>query len=180
MAVELLSYSTAPLVMDALPALTARFYRGKPALYTQARAYASPRGLHVGLWVFQRQPHSGTRAYFAAAGSTGVACVAMTSTAASLHMLPLAPAPFPDDGPGTPDETRFFSGEDEQGWYWGGQCLIPAGTAATAGIECTPDSRFSVAVFISQGSTAGASCLLGPEETPVDPAHFQPVGVVPY
>lgn len=178
---ELVSFSTAPMVMDALPALTARFYRGKPALYTQARMYVSPRGLHVGLWVFQRQPQPDTRAYFAAAGDKGMACVAMSATAAFLHALPLSPALFPGgDGAKPPDDVRFFSGEDEQGWYWGGQCVIPDDAMAAAGIECAPGSRFSAAVFVSQDCMAGASCLLGREDTPMDPAHFQPFGVVSF
>lgn len=178
---EYLSFSQAPLVMDALPALTARYYRGKPALYTQARAYLSPRGLHVGLWVFQRQPQAATLAYFMAAGSAGTACVAMSADAANLYELPLSPVPLPSgNGNGPPDELRFFSGTDEQGWYWGGQCLLPASAVSAACIECAPGGRLSAAVFVSQDGMAGASCLLGLEDAPVDPAHFQPFGVVSY
>ncbi len=172
---EALLYSTASLELDALPALTARYYRGRPALYTQARVYAAPQGLHVGLWVFQRQPQPLAHACFAVAGAAGLVCAQITPSAAGLHELPLSAAPFPGDENGMPpEETRFFAGEDEQGWYWGGSLLVPAAVLARAGAQCQPGNVLCCAVYVWQAGMAGASCALGANSTPLQPALLTP------
>ncbi len=137
--------STLPVVLDTLPALKVRRYHGQSKMgnvYCYARMYFLKDSLQLSLCAFERAPDAATRIEFAVGGTEkAFLLLSLSREGATLSRcgggMPLVlPAPPP----------AFFSGVDEQGWYWGAQVSLAAPLLAQAGMVPLP-REFSAAVF---------------------------------
>lgn len=173
--------SRSRLVIDTLPALQVRFYKGVAAkgdIYTQGRFYFLNEDLVLSLYVFEQNPDKASRAEFA-----------LSVDGASFLLLRLSPAiadlsvfkegqRLPCRGPAP----AFFKGGDERGWYWGAQLSIPKKDLAGIGLAAAPGAQFTAAVFKTRADEAayGASFEGVSLDDPYEVASFGQFVAVEY
>lgn len=176
------SISRVPLVFDALPALKVRHYESgmQPGnVYAFARLYVWQRSLALSLSVFEKDPAGDSRVSFGVCGKEKAAVLVAQLSPASLTLTLHGPA---GEEALPPPEVARFSGADEQGWYWGGNCTLPPEALAGAGLDFAADTAFFAGVVKhSTGSEAfGASFRPQPGLAPFDAVQLSPCAVVPY
>lgn len=174
------SKSTTPLVFEALPALKVRHYCGKAAfgnIYTFARLYVLGAGLALSLCSFEEHPDRESRVAFCVAGQAGVLRLVLNSESAEL---------FYEDGEGkeqlpSPERT-CFSGQDEQGFYWGANLVLPEEVLLKTGLRLSETQEFCAALIKYRGDERafGSAFPVINEEDPFDSAHFGSFRIVSY
>jgi hypothetical protein len=170
----------APLEFDTLPVLkTCHFHydgleqRSIAMVYAYARLYVLRGVLRLSLCAFERIPpppasrmafalYAGGRALAAAVlapprAVDGLALWVMDKTARP----PLTGAFGRAADAAVPAER--FSGEDEQGWYWGARAELPRAVAGQLGLRLAGGDIFSGALYkYRQGVPAWGSTCAGP------------------
>jgi len=172
--------SETPLVPDTLPALKTCWYTGgQPHIYTAARFYLLQQSLQVALTIFERTPPAESRAGFAFGGISGhLAVVFLAPDTARLALLdgqnPPASWPLAEQDAPPFEDAAFYTGQDEQGWYWGARLGIGPEWLEKAGIVPAPGATFGVALakYSTDSSTLGLSFPLPPGAGPFEPSHF--------
>lgn len=182
--------SSTPLVQDTLPALKAIYYNGNDEnghIYTFCRLYFLNNALAVNLCCFQRTPPAGSRAAFALAKNAHCLLLTLPPQQAGAPTLfagdaqafngPVPPFGQPLAAPGA----QYFSGQDEQGWYWGANFELGAGILEQIGLQATVNNTFYAAVFQYNTQKTGlvSSAAFTPEgTTPVN--RFNQFEIVSY
>ena len=165
--------SDVSLVFDTLPDLKVRYFcaeNPRDHIYTYAQMYAAPQGLAVSLRAFEQTPDEGSQVVFALGGpQSAVLRFCLSPLGAALHLLENNEA----HALHLPEVTRF-AGEDEHGWYWGGELLLPEQSLLEIGCLLQPESRFGVAVLKAREESGilGASYRLPPEGELLRPDLF--------
>lgn len=180
------SYSSTPLVFDALPALKVRYYTASIPfkIYTYARMYVQAGALALSFYCFEKQPQPGSGVSFGVTQpGKSLLFLSLFPENVTLAQYPLGTL-LPTTTGGTPlpaPAPAYFAGQDEQGWYWGASVLLPRALLGQCGLTLAPGAVFNAAVFYQpQGSAGyGASCPLGPGG-PLNPGQFDVFEVVDY
>ncbi len=172
--------STTPLVYDTLPALKVRHFTpaAERRIYTLARFYFLKDTLALSLAAFEKDPHPTSRVEFAVTGRADrLLLFSLTPGDAELalcmggkkHAL-IAPEP------------AYFSGVDEQGWYWGANTQLSAAHLAEVGLHVKKDEVFSAALFKQQAEQSGfgSSFPITNPDTRLDIAAFTRFVAVDY
>ncbi len=173
------SKSLTPLVFDTLPALKVRHYSGKAALgntYTLARLYALGSCLALSLCVFEEAPAEESHVAFCVAGKTGAFLkFCLTKSTAELT---LCGAPQTEVLQ-TPKPERF-TGQDEQGWYWGGSLLLPEAALQALGLGLAVGEEFGANLIRYRSDETVFGTAFPAEEDAFSPACFGLFQVVDY
>ena len=177
--------SDTPLEFDALPALKCTCWQpGSHRVHTLARLYVHGGALRLSLCAFERQPTPESAMGFAlAGGGQPVLFVGLDPAAAWLQSFPATPTSLP--GPAVPAASgslvvERFSGEDEQGWYWGGRLTLPGDVLAQAGCTTQPGSTFRAGLLKYGTGPLGSSYRPADPEKPLDATGFDEFLVVDY
>lgn len=125
--------SDSSMVLDALPALKATCWCHTNAgskIYSFARFYLAKDGLTVALYSFERQPsdHSAMALALNFDGSRSALLQLTPREAGAYFYSSTSPPSLTDMATATQKAlppASYFHGEDEQGWYWGAQLLVP-------------------------------------------------------
>lgn len=174
-----ISKSATPLVFDALPALKVRHYVGTPTggnIYTLARFYLLGEALALSLCVFEKTPPPESRVGFAIAGTKGrVLVLALGPKQVRLQLAPDEEAP-------PPPKAAYFTGQDEQGWYWGANLTLPAEALAKAGAAPAQPTVFAanVAKYRTDETAFGTVFPAPLAAGPFQPAYFGAFQAVEY
>lgn len=165
--------SNTPLVADALPALKVQHYTGQPAqgnIYTFARFYFFQNGLDITLHVFEKEPSPSSRARFVFGPLQGP----LLSWEAGPQTSLLTLVSGSQASPLPPLDSSFFTGQDEQGWYWGRHLFLPAESLSLLGSPLDNGQEFCAAVFKTQlNETAYGSSFQTSQPKPwLTPSQF--------
>ena len=165
--------SNVPLVFDTLPDLKVRYFRAhgpQDNIYTYAQMYAMPQGLALGLRAFEQTPGADSQIVFALGQPQGsVLRFCLAPGEAALDLLAGG-----DVRPLSLPEVVRFAGEDEHGWYWGAQLVLPAEDLLSACCTLQAGSAFGIAVLKARAGIGilGASFRLPAGGEPLQPALF--------
>lgn len=152
----LVTHSETPLFFDALPALKVRYYKeaeGTPNIYSYARFFLLKGQLALSLYSFEKQPASTSCIAFAIQGPPHLLVEARPEECCFYKIenetktsLPLEVQP------------SFFAGQDEQGWYWGTNMVLPASFLSLCGKTFAPENSFAAAVLKYNTQQDGFGC----------------------
>lgn len=171
--------SGTPLVFDALPALKVRHYQGRSAcgnIYTLARMYVLEDALALSLCAFEKAPPPESRVGFGIGRPEGpVLELALGPNGVQLRL-----APGQESLP--PPEAAYFTGQDEQGWYWGANMSLGREVLAKAGVNLAQETAFwaNLGKYRSDETAFGCAFLAPPGAGPFSPAYFGQFQVVEY
>jgi hypothetical protein len=179
--------SDTPLEFDTLPVLkTCHFHydgmeqRGIAMVYTCARLYVLQGMLRLSVCAFERSPappasrialalHAGGEALAAMVLAPGRATDGLALWMMEKAARPPLTEPFGRAANAAVPAERF-SGEDEQGWYWGARAELPRAVAGQLGLRLAEGNIFSGALYkYRQGVPAWGSTCAGP---PLDTSTF--------
>lgn len=157
-----LSISNTPLVFDALPAIKVNQYRGKSQshnIYTYARMYILQDALAFSLYCFERTPPPQSRASLVL-GRDADALLDYSLSPTEANLLLRLPNGTSSIYP--PPEPSYFSGEDEQGWFWGAKAILPPDLLAMVGCHLHPGDEFRAAVLKTRTDEDAFGASFGP------------------
>lgn len=141
---QFISQSDKPLVFDAIPAVKVCHYAtdGLP-IYTYARLYALKKDIVLDLCSFEREPleNSAIKFYFCKNGTEDQIVVTITPVDFTCEITKDGKKEMVALG-----ALSRFGGVDEQGWYWGGNILIPDEYMKQIGLQIKSGSHFGGAV----------------------------------
>lgn len=187
-----LTASNTPLVFDTISALKVQRYYGLPPgrnVYTYGRFYMMQGQLALSLACFERDPAPACRAAFALCGQQGSMVFTVMAPARSHSVLLPEPTAgltlkeaenHPAQPSGPPPE--YFAGEDEQGWYWGANLILPSSLLQSAGIGTRPGTPLRAAVYRYEAGQPGfgASHICPAGASPLDAAQFTAYTITDY
>ena len=177
--------SDSPLEFDTLPALKCRYWQsGSRRVYTLARLYSLYGGLQLSLCAFERVPATDSSIGLALTGNSGqMLWVFLTPKKAGMLLLPTAPATLPGTSAldnSVPLAADHFSGNDEQGWYWGGRLSLSQQVLAKAGCPLRPKGTFRAGLLKYGTGPLGASYPPGDAKKPLDATFFNEFLILDY
>ena len=176
-----ISKSATPVVFDTLPALKVRHYHGRSALgniYTFARLYVLEHSLAISLCSFEESPPPQSRVAFC----VGEAAGRFLRLALSPEEATLTLCGTPKEEPLPAPAPSYFSGQDEQGWYWGAHLLLAPSLLEKAGVDFADDEHFCAALvkYRTDEDAFGSAFPVQNGANPFDIAHFGSFAVVGY
>lgn len=170
------------MAYDTLPALKVVNYYGgaEPKVYTYAQMYFLKDSLSLRLTVFEREPKEpGGAAFAIGGGGESFLLLQMRPSKTELFLCPKAPPPdLWSKSPGkallAPEAARVQD-DDEQGWYWGIQAVLPKEVLQMVGVGPDAEAMRCAVLRYSADSGFGTSYMPKSTEAPLEFSCFNPV-----
>ncbi len=139
--------SRTPMVFDTLPAIKMQYgYSSLPNIYTMAQMYALANDLAVCVRVFEKQPSKTEGTILVLAGQADKAlALSISKEGCRLDIASNTVSSLNQNNelPGLEMKVmKKFSGEDEQGYYWGVSVLIPRNSLEEIKIDLNAGADF--------------------------------------
>ena len=171
-----------PRVFDTLPVLKARYYAqvGTASnIYSFARFYFLSGGLQLSMCAFEREPAATSHVAFSLYGEgEHMLLLTLNPCHSGVFLLPAHPMPQLWNHGGTimpHTAPQRFAGVDEQGWYWGGQFMLPHSLLQKAGLDPSNGAQYRAAVLKYKGGIFQGASHTG---APLDARAFDTYEVV--